>query len=106
LREVATPASPYLNFGITGAAMCGCGNGAILEALPIPLGSTITLFMPPALAGPGAMPLIGTFPEPGPPAVRVPANCANEAAGVASANRIAKAIFIEVFDMVELHCFS
>jgi hypothetical protein len=39
----------------------------VLDALPIPLGSTFTL---PALAGPGGMPLIGTFPAPGPPAVR------------------------------------
>src|SRR5260370_414556 len=28
--------------------MCGCGSGAILEALPTPLGSTAALFIPPA----------------------------------------------------------
>jgi hypothetical protein len=54
----------YLNFGITGALMRGGGSGAILEALPMPLGSTVALFMPPAFPGPGGMPLIGTFPDP------------------------------------------
>ena len=29
--------------------MCGCGSGAILEALPTPLGSTATLFIPPSV---------------------------------------------------------
>ena len=56
--------SPHLNFGITGAAMRGGGGEATLAALPIPLGSTATLFIPPALAGPRAIPLIGTFPIP------------------------------------------
>jgi hypothetical protein len=92
--------SAYLNFGITGGAMCGCGSGAILDALPIPLGSTVTLFMPPAFAGPGAIPLIGTFPEPTWPTVR-----ANEAAGVARTSRDTKAIFAEVFDMAKLHYY-
>jgi hypothetical protein len=83
--------------------MRGGGSGAILEAFPIPLGSTPALLMPPAFAGPGAIPLIGTFPEPAPPGVRPPI-CAKEAAG-ASTSRTAKAIFIEVFDIVELHYF-
>jgi hypothetical protein len=96
----------YLNLGIgTGAVMWGAGSDAIRDALPTPLGSTITLFMPPAFAGPGGMPLIGTFPEPAAPATRGLANCANEAAGVPSISRTAKAIFSEVFDMVELHNF-
>src|SRR5258708_36037531 len=54
----------YLNFGICGTDMRGCGSGAILDAFPMPLGSTVVLFSPPALAGPGAIPLIGTFPDP------------------------------------------
>jgi hypothetical protein len=81
--------------------MCGWGSGAILEAFPIPLGSTATLFIPPAFAGPRGMPLIGTFPVAAEPAPR--ANCANEAAGVARTSKIAKAIFAEVFDMAKLH---
>src|SRR6266566_9090909 len=82
--------SHHLNCGIVGAAMFGCGSGAILEALPTPLGSTAELFIPPAFAGPRAIPLIGTFPiapEPAgrgnPPIAPKPA-CpprANEAAG-------------------------
>jgi hypothetical protein len=77
--------------------MRGGGSVAILEALPMPLGSTIALFMPPAFAGPGAMPLIGTFPEPASPAI-----FANDAVGEANITRIAKAIFVELFDMGEL----
>jgi len=78
--------------------MCGCGSGAILAALPIPLGSTLILFMPPTLAGPGGMPLIGTFPAPASPAIR-----ANEAAGGAKASSNAIAILAEVLDMAKLH---
>src|SRR5882672_4140497 len=74
-REVS---SPYLNFRTTGTVMRGDGRGATLEALPIPLGSIITLFSPPAFAGPGAIPLIGKLPDPAAPAIR--AACANEAA--------------------------
>ena len=81
--------------------MRGGGGAATLEAFPIPLGSTATLFIPPAFAGPGAIPLIGTFPVPAEPGLR--ANCANEAAGVARTTKIAKAIFAEVFDMAKLH---
>jgi hypothetical protein len=51
------------------------------------------------------MPLIGKFPEPAAPAIRGLATWANEAAGVASTSRTAKAILIEVFDIVELHNF-
>jgi hypothetical protein len=87
-----------LNRGIAGTLMRGGGSMAILEALPMPLGSTVTLFIPPALAGPGAMPLIGTFPEAAPPAI-----LANDAAGEARMTRIAKAIFVVVFDMRKLH---
>src|SRR5438067_13186733 len=54
--------SHHLNCGIVGAAMFGCGSGAILVALPTPLGSTAALFIPPAFAWPRAIPLIGTFP--------------------------------------------
>jgi hypothetical protein len=81
--------------------MCGWGSGAILEAFPTPLGSTLTLFIPPAFAGPWGIPLIDTFPVPAEPAPR--ANCAKEAAGVAKTRKIAKAIFVEVFDMAKLH---
>jgi len=81
--------------------MRGGGRGATLEALPIPLGSTITLFIPPAFAGPGAIPLIGTLPDPAAPAVRVA--CANEAAGMARDSNNAKAIFAAVSDMTKLH---
>jgi hypothetical protein len=81
--------------------MRGGGGAAILEAFPIPLGSTVTLFIPPAFAGPGAMPLMGTFPMPAPPADR-----ANEAAGVARTRKNAKVIFAEVFDKAKLHSGS
>src|SRR5258708_14939250 len=54
----------YLNFGICGTDMRDGGSGAILAAFPMPLGSTVVLFSPPAFAGPGAIPLIGTFPDP------------------------------------------
>src|SRR5437879_3921289 len=94
--------SPYLNFGTTGTVMRGAGSGATLDALPIPLGSTITLFEPPAFAGPDAIPLIGTFPDPAPPALR--ATCANEATGAATASNNTKAIFAAALDMTKLHC--
>jgi len=81
--------------------MRGEGSGAILEALPIPLGSTITLFIPPAFAGPGAIQLMGTFPAPGSPAIR-----ANEAAGAARKMKNARAIFAELLDMTRLHCLA
>ncbi|HEY2210603.1 MAG TPA: hypothetical protein VGH62_03100, partial [Bradyrhizobium sp.] len=90
-----------MNFGITGAVMRGGGSGATLEAFPTPLGSTATLFIPPAFAGPCAIPLIGTFPVAAEPALR--ANCANEAAGVARTTKSAKAIFTAVFGMGKLH---
>jgi hypothetical protein len=54
--------SHHLNCGTVGTVICGCGSEAILEALPTPLGSTATLFIPRAFAGPRAIPLIGTFP--------------------------------------------
>lgn len=82
--------------------MRGDGSGAILEALPIPLGSTIELFNPPTFAGPDAIPLIGTLPDPAPPAIR-PA-CANEAVGAARDSNNTKAIFPEVLDMMKFHC--
>ena len=82
--------------------MRGGGGAATLAALPTPLGSTVTLFIPPAFAGPCAIPLIGTFPAAAEPALR--ANCANEAAGAAATTaRIAIAIFVEVLDMATLH---
>jgi hypothetical protein len=85
--------------------MCGGGGAATLAALPNPLGSTITLFIPPAFAGPGAIPLIGTFPAAAEPALR--ANCAYEAAGAAATTaRIAIANFVEVFDMATLTCWD
>ena len=90
--------SRYLNFGIVGTDMRGGGSGAILDALPTPLGSTATLFIPPAFPGPRGMPLIATFPVPGEPAPR-----ANEAAGEPRTSKTAKAIFAEVFDMAKLH---
>jgi hypothetical protein len=83
-----------LNFGTTGTVICGGGSGAILEALPTPLGSTITLFIPPALPGPCGMPLIGTFPLAAPPAI-----LADEAAGMLRTTNNAKAAFTVVFDM-------
>jgi hypothetical protein len=78
--------------------MRGGGGAATLAALPTPLGSTVALFIPPAFAGPGAIPLIGTFPAAAEPALR-----ANEAAGAAATTaRIATAIFVEVLDMATL----
>ena len=92
--------------------MCGCGSGAILEALPTPLGSTAALFIPPAFPGPRAIPLIGTFPIAPEPAGRAnppiapkpacPPPCpprANEAAGGVKTMNNAIAIFTEVLDM-------
>src|SRR5882757_3404471 len=102
LAQPCEVSSPYLNFGTTGMVIRGAGSGATLDALPIPLGSTITLFIPPAFAGPGPIPLIGTLPDPAPPAVRDA--CANEAAGVARASINAKTIFAAVLDMTKLHC--
>ena len=93
---------------IVGAAMFGCGSGAILEALPTPLGSTATLFSPLAFAGPRAIPLIGTFPiAPEPagrenPRIAAEPPCpprANEAAGGVKTMNNAIAIFTEVLDM-------
>jgi hypothetical protein len=81
-----------------GTLMWGCGSGATLEAFPIPLGSTATLFIPPAFAGPCAIPLIGRFPVAAEPALR-----ANDAAGVARTKSTANAIFTEVFGMGKLH---
>lgn len=49
----------YLKWGIAGTVMRGGGRGADLDALPMPLGSTVTLFIPPTLAGPGGIPAIG-----------------------------------------------
>jgi hypothetical protein len=94
---VGRPGSPYLNCGIVGAEMWGSGSGAILAAFPMPLGSTITLLTPPAFAGPGGIPLIGRFPDPAAPAIR-----ANEAVGAAVARSNAKAIFTEVFLMLDI----
>ena len=104
--------SHHLNCGIVGAAICGCGSGAILEALPTPLGSTATLFNPPAFAGPRAIPLIGTFPIAPEPAGRAnppiaakpacPPPCpprAKEAAGGVKTTNNAIATFTEVLDM-------
>src|SRR5260370_27217590 len=91
-REVAIGFRNHLNFGITGTLMRGGGGAATRAALPTPLGSTTTLFIPPAFAGPGAIPLIGTFPAAGDPALR--ANCAYEAAGAAATTaRVSTAIF-------------
>ena len=100
--------------GCVETAMWGGGSGAILKALPTPLGSTATLFIPPAFAGPRAIPLIGTFPVPAEPAARgnnpptapkpaCPPPCppprANEAAdGVKTINN-AIAIFTEALDI-------
>jgi hypothetical protein len=87
-----------LKRGIAGTDMRGGGGAAILEPLPMPLGLTITLFIPPAFAGPGGIPLIGTFPIPASPAI-----LANEAAGAARKTKNARAIFAEVLDMIGLH---
>ena len=91
--------SPHLNCGTTGTVMRGWGSGATLEALAMPLGSTITLFNPRAFAGPGAIPLIGTFPVPASPAI-----LANEAVGAARRMTNAIAIFVEVLNTTSLHC--
>jgi hypothetical protein len=94
--------------------MFGCGSAVILAALPMPLGSTLVLFIPPAFAGPGAMPLIGTFPVPAEPAGRenapiaekpaCPPPCpppprANETVGGVKTMNNAIATFTEVLDM-------
>jgi hypothetical protein len=85
--------------------MCGCGSVAILEALPTPLGSTATLFIPPAFAGPRGIPLIGTFPVPAEPAWRANPPCpprANEAAGGVKTMDNAIAIFSALIDIRKL----
>jgi hypothetical protein len=92
--------------------MLGGASGAILEAFPTPLGSTAALFIPPAFAGPRAIPLIGTFPVAAEPAGRgnppiaaepaCPPPCpprANEAAGQAKTTKNAKATFTDVLHM-------
>ena len=88
--------------------MLGGGGAVTLAAIPTPLGSTVELFIPPAFAGPRAIPLIGTFPiaaEPAgranPPIAPKPA-CpprANEAAGGVKTMNNAIATFTEVLDM-------
>src|SRR4051794_23626754 len=55
-------------------------------ALPMPLGSTVALFIPTTFAGPGGIPLIGTFPIPASPAI-----LANEAVGAARKIRSVRA---------------
>jgi hypothetical protein len=77
--------------------MRGGGIGATLLALPTPLGSTVTLFIPPAFAGPDGIPLIGTFPIPASPAA-----LANEAAGAATMTTRARAIVFALFDITRL----
>jgi hypothetical protein len=77
--------------------MRGGGIGATLLALPMPLGSTVALFIPPAFAGPGAIPLIGTFPIPASPAA-----LANDAAGAAKARRRTTAVVFTQLDMTRL----
>jgi hypothetical protein len=100
--------------------MFGCGSVPILEALPIPLGSTLELLIPPAFAGPRGIPLIGTFPVPAEPAGRAnppiaaepacPPPCpprANEAAGGVKTMNNAIATFTEVLHMgstTMIHC--
>ena len=62
------------------------------------LGSTMTLFIPPAFAVPAAIPHDGTFPDPA-----SPADLANEAAGAARKIKNARAIFAGVLGMTSLH---
>lgn len=81
--------------------MFGDGSGGILEALPMPLGSTVTLFNPPTFAGPGAIPLMGTLPVPAAPAI-----AASDAVDVASTATSARTIFAEVLAMTSLRCFE
>ena len=66
--------------GVTGMAACD-GNGGILPALPMPLGSyTVGL-----LAGPGGMPEIAELPAPADPAGGV--SCASDDAGKSTTSR-------------------
>jgi hypothetical protein len=98
----------HLNCGVVGTLILGGGGAATLAALPTPLGSIVELFIPPAFAGPRAIPLIGTFPaaaEPAgranPPIAAEPA-CpprANEAAGGVKTMNNAIATFTEVLDL-------
>lgn len=48
--------------GTTGTAMLGGGGDGVLAALPMPLGSLTELLRPPALPGPGGMPLTPASP--------------------------------------------
>ena len=81
--------------------MRGGGSGGIFEALPMPLGSTPTLFMPPTLAGPGGTPLMDVFPVPASPAC-----LAEEAAGVATTMSSMKRTFGEVLNTMILQDLS
>jgi hypothetical protein len=86
----------------------GYGSVAILAVLPMPLGSTVELFIPPTFAGPRGIPLIGTFPIPAEPAGRENAPIAakpacppraNEAAGGVKNMNNAIATFAEALDI-------
>jgi hypothetical protein len=80
---------------------CGrscCGNGGILEAFSMPLGSASTLFNPPEFAGPSGIPLIGEVPAPASPAI-----IANDAVGAARRTKHARATVAGMLDMKMLH---
>jgi hypothetical protein len=74
--------------GTTGTAMRGCGGG-IFAALPMPLGSLTELLSPPALPGPGGMPL-------------TPASCAKDVAGAESQAASASAKKADLPNMIAL----
>jgi hypothetical protein len=77
----ARPETAGTTDGTAGAAVLGIGGGAILAALPMPLGSLTELLRPPALPGPRGMPLTPASPAP----------CANDGVGAARQPTNAKA---------------
>jgi hypothetical protein len=70
------------------------GSGGSLEAFSMLLGSSVALFIPPALAATGGILLIETCSSSSNPGAR-----AHKAAGDASSSKTAKANFGEMFDM-------
>jgi hypothetical protein len=92
----------------------GGGGGGTLAALPMPLGSLTELLTPPALPGPGGMPLTPVVPAPAEPAFGVPmappdpaaapapdapAFCANELKDPINVAATVIAMMVEVFDI-------
>jgi hypothetical protein len=95
-RDVACFASHHWNRGIVGTLVRGGGIGAILKALPVPLGSTGIR------ANARIAAAFGRGTSPCPVASSWPVASANEGLGKAKITTTKKATFTEVFHMREL----